>query len=180
MGVTTNFALRFPASTDQYLPHTDIQELATDVDGALTTMDGRVDALETNPAWSSYTPAWTSSGTAPALGNGTLTGAYIQHGSTVHVRIVLTLGSTSTVGTGLYRFSLPVGGMVNSLLLAIFKDASAGTARFSGTCEIVTTGATGDNMRINVDSNTGTVGAAIPVVPAVSDQIIIAGTYEAA
>lgn len=179
MGVT-GLGIRYPNSTDQYQPHTDMQELATDVDGLLVAQDARIDALEVEPAWQSYTPVWSSTSTAPVLGNGTLTGAYQQHGSRVDVRIALTLGSTSTPGSGTYRFSLPVGGKVNSLLLCMFKDSSAGTARYSGTAEITSTSATGDNMRINVDSSTGTLGAAVPVVPAVGDQIFICGSYEAA
>jgi len=53
-------------------------------------------------AWTAYTPtmtAWTT-------GTGTLTGAYEQVGRTTHVRIVLTLGGTSTM-VGWPTFSLP-------------------------------------------------------------------------
>jgi hypothetical protein len=57
--------------------------------------------------WRSFTPIWTSSGTAPVLGNGTLTGRWRQVGDSAQVEIVLTLGSTSTIGTGLYTLSLP-------------------------------------------------------------------------
>src|SRR5882672_3849200 len=35
-------------------------------------------------AWTAYTPVWGSSGTAPAIGNGSLTGFFIQVGKTVH------------------------------------------------------------------------------------------------
>jgi len=170
---TATYLLPYPESTDAPEVWTDVQNLAEAVDTALGDVDARA-------AWSSYTPAWTSTGTAPALGNGTLTGAYKQVGSTVHVRIVLTLGSTSTVGTGSYRLSLPVGGKVMSLLSALFKDLSAGSTRYSGTAELASTGATGDNMRINVDTNQGAVGAAIPVVPANGDTLILCGTYEQA
>ena len=58
-------------------------------------------------AWTSYTPTWLSSGTAPALGNGTISGAYRQSGKLGQLHILLTIGSTSTFGTGIYRFSLP-------------------------------------------------------------------------
>jgi len=54
-----------------------------------------------------YTPSWTSTGTQPALGNGTITGTYTRTGSQVTARIVLTMGSTTTFGTGTYRLSLP-------------------------------------------------------------------------
>jgi len=59
-------------------------------------------------AWTSYTPTWTSTGTAPSLGNGAISGRYLQIGKTVFVRIALQTGSTSTYGTGAYSFSLPL------------------------------------------------------------------------
>ncbi|MGW1609404.1 hypothetical protein ACWCQZ_08400 [Streptomyces sp. NPDC002285] len=59
-------------------------------------------------AWTAYTPTWTSSGTAPAIGNGTLLGRYMKFGRTVICHINMTTGSTSTYGTGNYSWSLPV------------------------------------------------------------------------
>ena len=59
-------------------------------------------------AWGSFASAWTSSGTAPALGNGTLVCNYMQVQKLVNFRIALTLGTTSTIGTGAYSLSLPV------------------------------------------------------------------------
>lgn len=59
-------------------------------------------------AWTSYTPTWTGSTTNPTIGNGTLAGAYIEIGKTVHFRINLTVGSTTSVGSGTWRFSFPV------------------------------------------------------------------------
>lgn len=55
-----------------------------------------------------YAPTLTSGGTAPVLGNGTLTGQYARSGATVAVTIDLTVGTTTTLGTGDMRFSLPV------------------------------------------------------------------------
>ena len=54
-----------------------------------------------------YTPTWTASGTAPALGNGTITGYWSRQGNQISVEIDFTIGSTSTVGTGDWSFSLP-------------------------------------------------------------------------
>lgn len=59
-------------------------------------------------AWTTYTPTWTSSGTAPAIGNGTLLGRYMKIGRTVICHINMTTGSLSTYGTGNYNWSLPV------------------------------------------------------------------------
>jgi hypothetical protein len=58
--------------------------------------------------WTSYTPTWTSTGTAPSLGNGILQGRYIEIGKSVIVQMFFQIGSTSTLGTGNWRFSLPV------------------------------------------------------------------------
>jgi hypothetical protein len=58
--------------------------------------------------WTAYTPTWTSSGTAPAIGNGTLQGAYLRVGKLVYVHIYWKAGSTTTYGTGLYFLSLPI------------------------------------------------------------------------
>lgn len=57
--------------------------------------------------WTTYTPSWVSSGTAPALGNGVLTGRYMKIGRTVHAAIRMSCGSTTTYGTGNYSWSLP-------------------------------------------------------------------------
>jgi hypothetical protein len=54
-----------------------------------------------------YTPVLTAAGTAPVLGNGTLTGSYSFDGSRCFYEILLTLGSTTTLGTGELIFSLP-------------------------------------------------------------------------
>lgn len=54
-----------------------------------------------------YTPVLTSGGTAPVLGNGSLTGSYSFDGSRCFFEILFTLGSTTTLGTGDLRFSLP-------------------------------------------------------------------------
>lgn len=55
----------------------------------------------------SYTPVWTASVTNPTLGDGTLIGQYCYDGQWVDCRIRLTIGSTTTIGSGIYNFSLP-------------------------------------------------------------------------
>jgi hypothetical protein len=55
----------------------------------------------------SYTPTWTSTGTTPSIGNGTLTGSYMQVGNLIAFTISLEFGSTTSGGTGNWRFALP-------------------------------------------------------------------------
>jgi hypothetical protein len=62
-------------------------------------------------AWTSYTPGWAASAGTPAIGNGTLNGAYRRIGKTLDLQINLIAGSTTTYGTaGAYwLFGLPAG-----------------------------------------------------------------------
>jgi len=58
--------------------------------------------------WTTYTPTWTAATTNPSLGNGSITGRYMKVGRTVTVSIMLTIGSTTTLGTGAYLIGVPV------------------------------------------------------------------------
>lgn len=85
-------------------------------------------------AWTSYTPTVTTSGSAFSLGNGTIAGSYTQIGKTTFGRIVLTIGSTTSIGSGNYSFSLPVASRALSGSLSFytilgngyFQDSSSG------------------------------------------------------
>lgn len=86
-----------------------VDNLAVGADNTfLQAASGETTGIKWGGTFSSYAPTWTSSGTAPSLGNGSATGDYIQIGSLVVCFGVVTLGSTSTAGTGTYSFSLPV------------------------------------------------------------------------
>lgn len=84
-------------------------------------------------ATQTYTPAWTSDGTAPTIGNGTLSGRYAILGTQLMwVAIRFVYGSTSTAGTGNYRFSLPaaykalnVGGVPQSAPARLLDSGAA-------------------------------------------------------
>jgi hypothetical protein len=54
-----------------------------------------------------YTVVWTGQTTNPAIGNGTLVGSFLLHGRLIDVAINLSIGSTTTLGTGSWLFSLP-------------------------------------------------------------------------
>lgn len=55
----------------------------------------------------SYTPVLTSSGTAPSLGNGTVSGRWSRAGAIVTCSVNIAMGSTTNLGTGELRISLP-------------------------------------------------------------------------
>lgn len=58
-------------------------------------------------AWGPYTVTWTATTTNPSIGNGSLTGAYMQIGSWVRFRISLVFGTTTNAGSGTWAFGLP-------------------------------------------------------------------------
>lgn len=82
----------------------------------------------------SYTCTWSSSGTAPTLGNGTLTATRSRANGNCTVAISLTIGSTSTMGTGNYRFSMPVAPFATSrsAIGSAHARNSAGSSFFFG------------------------------------------------
>lgn len=137
-------------------------------------------------AWVSYTPAWTSSGTAPALGNGTIVGASQVVGpKTLDFYILLTMGSTTTYGTGTYRFSLPVtaaarGAGAGMNLAGHLTDT--GTALWGvQSCRFVTT-STIELLAptATADARLAAVAQTVPFTWANTDVLSIAGRYEAA
>lgn len=127
--------------------------------------------------WTSYTPTWSSSGTAVALGNGTITGSYTQIGDTVHFRVTLIMGTTTTYGTGVYSFTLPVtstsvGNAVMAVGTSIVFDSSGGTYH-TGTAKLAST----TTAQVVVDATGAVLGQTAPVTFATSDQVGIEGTY---
>jgi hypothetical protein len=133
--------------------------------------------------WTAYTPSWGSSGTAPAIGNGTIDGAWISAGKLVHFRAVITMGTTTTYGTGTYTIGLPatVGGAGRVLVAGIARDDSA-AADFPAAA-IIAAAATTAPLRTWPTSAAGAalIGLtnAIPFTWANLDSVTISGTYEA-
>jgi hypothetical protein len=76
-----------------------------------------------------FTPVWSSQGTAPSLGNGTLTGLLMQVGNQILFQINLTYGSTTTGGTGAWLFTVvytPSGGPLSAVVRATHTGTGAG------------------------------------------------------
>jgi hypothetical protein len=82
-----------------------------------------INAIEDPGAWTAFTPAWTAPTTNPTIGNGTLQGYYHKIGRTVHVRVNLTLGSTTTTGSGNWSFGLPFTASANMVTQTMIGHA---------------------------------------------------------
>lgn len=126
-------------------------------------------------AWTTYTPDWTAVTTNPDIGNGTLTGAFRLDGKTLHLRIELTMGSTTTFGSGNWRFGLPGSDVAqgHQALSAVAFDA---TNFYIGVGDILD-----GNSFFNVRQDVGvTWNATVPFTWGDGDTIAITGTIEVA
>jgi hypothetical protein len=128
-----------------------------------------------------YSPTWTSTGTAPSLGNGTLSARYFQIQKIIFVELYFTPGSTTSYGTGIYKFSLPIaaraglfGYMSNGL--ARLYDASTAQATFAQTGFYA---ADYNNVMVYL-APSGQVTNTTPFTWATSDELIMSFQYEAA
>jgi hypothetical protein len=131
--------------------------------------------------WTSYgTPStlWTSSGTQPAIGNGTCTGRFAQAGKDVDGNISIIMGSTTTFGTGTYTFLLPVSAFNFRALSgkADLLDTSA-SAVFARTISGTNTTAF---VVVDFTGTAGRISATSPITWATGDRIDIGFSYEAA
>jgi len=120
-----------------------------------------------------YTPTWTASGSAPAIGNGTLTGRYSRQGSSITATINLTLGSTSTLGTGDWRFGLPVTRVNGDVVIAGTGVVNDGGTQYTAAAVI------GGNFAYCVltRDTSGNMGPFAPLSLTTSDTIRITLTY---
>ena len=133
--------------------------------------------LSTPDAWTDYTPTWTSSGVAPVLNNGTLAGRYVKVGRKATAQIGLTIGSTTTVGTGNWTFSLPVAQVATVYTegnVRIVDVAPAAFYEYGAYAEV-------NNVIGLGNAANSFVGAAVPIaVPATGDSYFYQVTYETA
>lgn len=70
-----------------------------------------------------YTPALTSSGTAPTLGDGTLSAFFARSGTVNTVDLYFVVGSTTALGTGYLEFGLPTPTEASSARRAVSTNA---------------------------------------------------------
>lgn len=149
-----------------------------------------LNALDGNKSdgWSTYTLTVTGSGGNPTQGNSTYSARYRRlNDHTVMVVVQVTIGSTFVVGGGFYQFSLPVAPAASdgsgALGSCYVLDQSAG-AEYVGISRIFSSTVVLQTPKQDGTTTSGhaipaaLVGAAYPMVPAVSDNIRFAITYE--
>lgn len=131
--------------------------------------------------WTAYTPTWTGSVADPVKHNGTIVGAYMRTDSLVIGRITITMGSTTTYGTGGWSLSLPVAPVSGS-----GRPLMVGTATDTGTGDYPLFGViVGSTLLLRTLPTTAgnpltAVTSAVPHTWANTDVLTINYTYEAA
>lgn len=130
-------------------------------------------------AWNTYTATWTGTTTSPVIGNGSLTGRYARLGKTLDFFIQVTMGSTTTFGSGTWLFALPQSPLFQNITFTgSALDASAGTifplaATTNGSGQIVVRG-----LPAVAGAAYANGGPTVPMTWAVSDVLTLVGRYE--
>jgi hypothetical protein len=124
--------------------------------------------------WVSYTPTFTNF----TLGNGTVSAKYARIGRTLHVSILINLGSTSSI-TGRIIVGLPLAGNPNSEINYTILYEDTGTATIPGYGFL-----SANTLQLLVPTASGTylgeasTSATIPFTWTTNDKIRIGATYE--
>ncbi|NEB83976.1 hypothetical protein G3I43_07260 [Streptomyces anulatus] len=135
--------------------------------------------------WTAYTPTWTAAVSNPAIGNGLLRGAWMRSGKTISLRIHMVAGSSTTYGSGAWRFALPAppftldSSSMYHVGSAMLIDQSTG-ADYPGTCFCNATDQfLGVSTAIGGSSaQPGAVAATVPFTWANGDSLHLQITYE--
>lgn len=145
------------------------------VTAALLNTHLRDNLLAIGDSWSSYAVSWTAVTTNPSIGNGTLSGKYLQIGKLVIGSIDLAPGSTTTYGTGQWRFSIPITAADASMAVGSIRlfDTS-GSSNQSGVFWQVSTTTVGPL------TPSGQVSATFPFTWADGDRLAGTFIYQAA
>lgn len=133
-------------------------------------------------AWSSWTPTWSTF----VKGNGTVSAKYIQIGKTVHFRIHVVFGSTTTMGSN-SNYTLPVtaisyAGTAAQQVIGQIRYLDAGINAYFGQTMwgSTTIGTIEVGNAAGTYLNSGGVNNTIPFTWGTNDEFHINGTYEAA
>jgi len=131
-------------------------------------------------AWTTYTPTWTADGTAPAIGNGTLTGRYKTVGKSVLFSIRVLMGTTTTYGSGNWRFGLPVNSQSDVNVVVPVTYLHNGVAWYYGIANTEYLGQTSNITPLYGSTTATPITSANPFTWSSGCTIAINGTYESA
>jgi hypothetical protein len=140
----------------------------------LPIIDNSGNARNLIDVWeASYTPTITAGGTAFSLGNGTVSGTFTRQGANTTIIGSLTLGSTTSLGTGQLSISLPQQRWSGSIFEGGTVYMNRGGTIYSGFLQIAGSVTTAALLR----DTTGSITYNSPVTFASGDIIRWSATY---
>lgn len=135
-------------------------------------------------ASTAFTPTWTGSGSNPAIGNGALNCGYKVAGNRLWISYRITMGTTTTYGSGTYTLGIPAGLTISTgrwMLNGNARDDSASGALYpvfglasAGNSFVLRT------LPTSAGGSMPGVTATVPFTLANLDEIFIAGEVELA
>ena len=147
----------------------------------ITTMLSALHALA--DPWTDFSASvgWTSSGTAPAIGNGSIQASYLQVGKFVTYQGKITMGGTTTYGSANpWQVSLPVAAAASAVVgSAIVFDSSNTPGKLPATFAFGPTAANFFAAAISGGTG-GPVSQTVPFTWASGDILAWTVTYQAA
>ncbi|MDX2059918.1 MAG: hypothetical protein SFV24_19065 [Gemmatimonadales bacterium] len=117
----------------------------------------------------SYAIAWTGATTNPTIGNGVLTGVYAKRGREVMVTGRLVIGSTTTLGTGAWYFSLPFTPNASFSCEGAARVLDSGTNLRTGVVETLLDSTA--RCQVIIDSDTAAIDPTRPMAWATGDEL---------
>ena len=153
---------------------------ATGLGGAVGSTGPTGPAAADANAWSTYSVAWTASVSNPSIGDGTLTGRYKQIGKTTFVYVKMQAGSSTTFGSGSWRFSLPVNTNASTYAILPMTMLDNGSSWYQG---LAYTEYEGDASYVTPVWDRGATGSApvnatTPYTWVSTDSLTFSGSYE--
>jgi hypothetical protein len=125
--------------------------------------------------------SWTSSSSPqPSIGNGTLTGNYKLIGKTAFIRVKLNWGTTTSGGTGDWRFSLPVNAASSDGIQFPCSMLDNGINWYVGIVNGAYAGDVDKSSIITTASPAGAITANVPFTWGNLDSLQFNGSYETA
>lgn len=132
--------------------------------------------------WTAYTPTWGGTTTNPVLGNGSIAAAYKiadPVSKTVHLRLRLVTGSTTSFGSGFWTFTLPLAPTLPAVqIIHGFAGTGDGATRYVIAGQLNTSG---QIERIAAAGSTGVTNTS-PFTwgdaGRTGDQLVLGGTYQ--
>lgn len=136
--------------------------------------------LGTVAAVQSFSPAWTAASSAPAIGNGSIDARYIQVGDLVTMWARISMGSTTTFGSGEWYLALPTAAATAAGYGAapgpVWVFDSSTSQRLEGFCWLE------DTTKVQFSNHAATTNwaAAAPIAWGSGDVLSLTFTYVAA